>query len=51
MATLVQVKKYFESGRNGRPCSLTEEIKKLTPEDRVELCKELDKLSEEEIAR
>lgn len=48
MATLVALKKYMETGKHGRRCGLTEEIKPLTPEDRAELLAELDKLSEEE---
>lgn len=48
MATLADVKRYFEAGKHGRKVSISEEIRALTPADREELCAELDKLTEEE---
>lgn len=50
MASLAEVKKYFESGEHGRPLPLSE-VKVLSAEVRQELCDELDKLSEAEKLR
>lgn len=47
MGSLVDVKKYMERDPHGRQCPMSE-IKELTPEDRLDLIAEYDKLTDKE---